>query len=346
MAFDLYSTHDLLGVLDNNGPEETRYFLDTFFQAEYTSTSENIDFDELDKERRLAPFVSPLVQGQPMLIRGYQTRSFKPAYLKPKNALDPAANFRRRAGERYGGEMTPKEREDAIIAQTLLMQRESCIRRWEWMAAQAAQFARVTVEGENYPTQIVDFGRDPGNTVTLTGGAQWSQSATAKPLDDITTWARRIQRSGRKARRLTMGLQASAAFFATEQVKAEFETRRGTSFGAQIERNQLLGDSLTYLGSTPDGIELYCYHDFYHDNDGTEVPYMAENAVLLSGDIQGVRAFGAIIDNKSNYQALPIFPKMWESEDPSGIFLMTQSAPLMVPLNPNASVYATVMPLA
>lgn len=343
MAFEIFETHELLGVLDNNPVEGPSYFLDSFFGREFTSQSEKIDFDELDQERRLAPFVSPLVQGQPMLLRGYTTRSFSPAYIKPKNRLDPHANFLRRAGEAYGGTMTPQQREDAIIASTQLMHRTSIMRTWEWMAAQAVQFGSVTVEGENYPTQSISFGRDPGNTITLTGGAAWSNPTTARPLDDIEAWARRIQRSGRKATRLTLGLNASAAFFATDQVKAEFDIRRGEGVSQGFKRIDLSGDTLVVHGVLAGGIEVVTYHDFYHDNLGAEIPYMNPDAALLTGNVDGVRAFGAIIDHNSDYAALPIFPRMWADNDPAGIVLMTQSAPLMVPLNPNASVYADVM---
>lgn len=343
MAFEISETHELLGVLENFPVEQPSYFLDSFFRREYQSQDQNIDFDVLDQDRRLAPFVSPIIQGQPMLLRGYTTRSFKPAYIKPKNRLDPQANFLRRPGESYGGTLSPAQREDAIIASTQLMHRTSIMRTWEWMAAQAVQFGSVTVEGENYPTQVVSFGRDPGNTVTLTGGALWSNPTTARPLDDIAAWARRVQRSGRKPTRLTMGIDASAAFFATEQVKAEFDVRRNPAVNDSFQRFNLVGDSLVYHGPLAGGIEVVTFHDFYHDNLGQEIPYMDPGAVLLTGDVDGVRAFGAIIDPDSEYQALPIFPKMWKEMDPGGIMLMTQSAPLMVPMNPNASVYANVL---
>lgn len=343
MAIEIFETAELVRVLDNNGPEETTYFLDQFFRSEHRSQSEYIDFDELDRGRRLAPFVAPNVQGQPMVQRGYSTRRFKPAYSKPKHAIDPNRLIRRRAGEAYGGTMSLQQREDAIVADTLIEQRDMIYRRWHWMAAEAVIKGEVTVEGENYPSVTVSFGRNPANTVTLLGGRQWSNPTTARPLDDITAWAAQIQRSGRKATRLTMGLSASAAFFATDQVKAEFETRRGTSFGENFERNNLSGDNLVSHGPLPGGIEVFTFHDFYEDNMGEEQEYLDEDTVLLTGDVDGVRAFGAIMDKKAGYQSLPIFSKMWEQEDPSGLFLMSQSAPLMIPLRPNASLWARVL---
>ena len=49
------------------------------------------------------------------------------------------------------------------------------------------------------------------------------------------------------------------------------------------------------------------------------------------------------MDDKAQWQALPVFPKMFTVPDPAGVFLLTQSAPLMVPLRPNASVLLNVL---
>ena len=120
--FDILETHELAGVIETFPPGSS-YWLDLCFPRAHFSESEYIDFDIVDKARRLAPFVAPNVQGQPMLARRETIRKFKPAYLKPKEALDPQRNLRRRAGESIGGSLTPSERNDAIVAETLLDQR-------------------------------------------------------------------------------------------------------------------------------------------------------------------------------------------------------------------------------
>ena len=59
--------------------------------------------------------------------------------------------------------------------------------------------------------------------------------------------------------------------------------------------------------------------------------------------VDGVRAFGAILDPRAGYQALPIYSKNWIAEDPAAEYIMSQSAPLMIPGRPNASLKATVV---
>lgn len=344
MALEVYETSELVEVI-RNIPEVPQFFLQAFFPRVYTSQSEYIDFDLLDKGRRLAPFVAPNVQGQPMLQRGFRTTRIKPAYLKPKDPIDPARLLVRQAGENYGGELTLQQREDAILADILAEQRDGIRRRWEWMAAEAIKNGAVTMSGENYPEVTVTFGRDPDNTVTLSGGARWNQVSTANPIADITAWSYRIRRSGVAATMLIMGTNASSAFFATDAVQKAFDVRRGTTMGSDLEQFATLsGESLTYHGTLPGTqIRVYTYSEIYENNMGEEQPFLDPDDVILTGNPAGVQCFGAIMDRKAGWRSMPLFPKMWEQEDPSGLFVMSQSAPLMVPLRPNATVKATVL---
>lgn len=341
MAFDILETHELAGVI-RTFPPQSSYWLDLCFPNVHFSNAEYIDFDIVDKARRLAPFVAPNVQGQPMLARRESIRKFKPAYLKPKEALDPQRNLRRRAGESIGGSLSPAERNDAIVAETLLDQSEAIDRRLEWMAAEAIVKGQVTVQGENYPQVTVGFGRRAANNKTLSGAARWNQAASATPISDIKGWATEMLRtSGRRLTRVTLTPSAELAFFAAEETKYMLETRRGSL--ARAEQANASGEVAYKVMDIPGGVEVWVYNDVYEDNDGIEQPFVEDGLVILTGEVEGVRAFGAIMDNRANWEPMSKFPKMWQQEDPSGIFLMTQSAPLMIPGRPNASMSVNVL---
>jgi Phage major capsid protein E len=342
MAFEIVETHELIEVIETFH-QPSSYWLDLCFPREHRSESEYIDFDLVDTGRRLAPFVAPNVQGQPMVQRGEAIRKFKPAYIKPKDPVDPARLLQRRAGEKLGGSMSPKQREDAIVADILLEHTNGIRRRWEWMAARAVIDGSVIVQGDNYPRVQVGFGRNAANTKTLTAGARWNQS-TATPLLDLENWSTEMhQRVGYVPTRITMGLNAWRTFYMHAEVKAMLETRRGSTNA--IETGPADGSPFQYRGTlNSSGLEIWTYNDIYEDNNGALVPFMsADDVVLTSPAVSGVRAFGAIMDRKASWAPLPIFPKMWEQEDPSGLFLMTQSAPLMIPMRPDATMKITVL---
>ena len=340
MEFDILETSELAGVIENL-PTVPSYWLDLCFPRAYASQSEYIDFDLVDKARRLAPFVAPNVQGKPVLNRRREMRRFKPAYIKMKDPVDPNRLLERRAGEPFGGNLTPQQRADAIIADILRDHGDMLDLREEWMAAMAVMFGQVTVVGEDYPEVTVGFGRNPAQTKTLTSTARWNQASTSTPIDDIRAWSQeQLTNSGRKGLRLTMGTRASASFFNSDQVQAALETRRGSLM--KLETASVDGDNIIDHGELPGGVRLVTYNEFYEDNQGVQIPFLDPDAVVLTGNVNGIRAYGAIQDFDANWQSLRRFSKMFKQPDPSGLYVLDQSAPLPIPANPNSTTYVDV----
>lgn len=343
MSFNLYNTATLLGVVRVQ-PVESAYWLDNFYGRVITFDTEEIMFDRVETIRRLAPFVSPVVQGRVMKTRGYETRAFRPAYTKPKHIVDPNRVFTRLAGEEITGSLSPEQRWNAAIAENMREEREAIQRLWNWMAAMATIHGKVTITGEDYPTQVVDFGRDPGLTDTLVSTARWGESA-ADPLGDIAAMRKlAFQKGGSPITRLTMGLEAFDRFFADADVKdllkgedvARISDSQMSAFGdpnATFEYRGIL------QGANGQGrIEVYTYNEEYEDEAGATQPFMSTYDVVGTGPgLQGTRCYGAIRDKRAGLLPLALFPKMWDQEDPSLTYTMTQSAPLMVPANTNCS---------
>jgi hypothetical protein len=346
---DIYDTNTLLPVLRIQRPPTT-YWLDNFFPNEVTFDTEEIYFDVMLEPRRLAPFVAPNVQGRMMRETGFNTKSFKPAYLKPKHAVTPQRAIPRMAGEAITGTMSLEERRLAIIANCMLLEKNMCMRRWDWMGAQAIINGRVTVVGDDYPSVTVDFGRDPSLDIVLTGTACWNQPTTAAPLADIQS-ARTIafNLSRQPITRLTFGTEAWSSFIAVPEI---LQTLNDFFRGSASTFNTVTTDPgpFEYMGRLAGfggagGLDLYRYNDFYEDDSGTTQPYMPANVVTGTGvGIEGFRAFGAVMDADAGLVPVDMFPKMWRNPDPSVDYCMTQSAPLMVPKQPNASFAITVQP--
>lgn len=344
MAFDLYSTAALLGVVRVT-PVESSYWLDNFYSRVMAFDTEQIMFDRVVTTRKLAPFVSPVVQGRVMRSQGYETRAFRPAYSKPKHIVDPNRVFARLAGEDIGGSSTPAQRWNAAVVENIAEERAQLQRLFNWMAAMATIHGSVTITGEDYPTQVVDFARDAYLTRVLAGTARWGE-VDADPLQDIKELrTRAFLKSGSVISRLTMGIEAFDRFYADTKVQALL---KGQEIGNVARTSD---SSLSALGSTDTPyeyrgvlqgangqgrVEVYTYNEQYEDRDGNSHDYMSTYDVVGTGPgIQGVRCFGAIRDKRAGLQALPIFPKMWDQEDPSLTYTMSQSAPLMVPANTN-----------
>lgn len=346
MAYTAYTTHEMLSVIEHI-PAPSNFWLNLVFKAEHTFTDQFIDFDLIDRGRRIAPFVAPTAGGKPMKSQGFTTRRFSPAYIKPLQAVDPNRLITRMAGEPYTGTMSLSARRDAIMADMIVEQRDMIHRTWELMAYSAVANGKVTVVGEDYPEVEVDFQRDAGNTVALTGATQWDET-TSTPLKNVETWAITIARkSGYSPTMCIMGLTAWEAFKDHADVRDVLsnQLRNGTA-ALNLAMGNIPDDGaiVQYKGRIGN-IDFYTYSDIYENNSGSTVEIMDPASVILLNPmgVAGIRCYGAIMDAEAGYQALPIFPKNWANHNPSVEYIMSQSAPLMVPRRPNASLKAVVI---
>lgn len=341
MSVGLYSTTELIGVQRKLKTRPDGFWLRLFTRT-VTSDKQEIQFDVVDSEdRRLAPFVAPNVQGRVMLEAGYTARTFKPAYVKPKHVIDPTKAIPRMAGEAIGGDMTLQQRYDAHLALALMSERESIERRWDWMAAQALQHGSVLVKGDDYPAVTVSFERHVNLTYTLTLNDRWGESSE-DPLGDIATARKEaFVRGNAPITNLVFGINAWSSFLANQDVQDLLDNNtRGTQSDFNRSAAFSAGEPFEYVGSISGfngggRVDMWTYSNTYKDEDGTTGDYLdPDHVVGFGGAINGFRFFGAILDRRS-LRAVPMFPKTWFQEDPSVEYCMTQSAPLMVPMEPN-----------
>lgn len=342
---DVFSTNILTRVVNNlfipSGFLSSRYF-----GLEITETSEEIHFDKAGRSRKLAPFVSPVAEGQIVEEQGFNTDTVKPAYIKPKTAFDPQRPLKRVIGEAMAGSLTPDQRLQALVTQELDNHRTMIQRRLEWMAAEILRTGAVTIAGEKYPTQNVNFARDAALTVVLAGAALWSAAGTSFPLNDLQDWADLIiDKSGASPIDVIMDVGAWKAFRGHATVQGRLDVRNAR--GGEIDLGALTEIGGSFKG-TIDGFNIFVYQDRYQDDAGATQKFLPTNGTVImttpgEAGLDGARYFGAIVDEKAGYQALPFFSKSWVEDDPARRFIMTQSAPLLVPHRVNASLRATVL---
>jgi hypothetical protein len=344
MSLDLFSSYELLKVVKVQ--KSLPSFWLRFFPGVYNSQTDEIALDKVSVNfKRLAPFVAPNVQGRVMKKKGYLTVSFAPAYVKPKDVVDPSTDLVRQAGEGLGtASMTLEQRRRVVVYQLLERQRIIIDNREEWMAMKAIIDGKVVVAGEDYPSVTVDFRRDAALTVTLSGGAKWDQ-VSATPMADIMSLRRAINsKSGAVANNVIFGDGSWSNFYAKEIAGKEATLQNNLIRGSDVEisavRDGFEGVEYMgrYKGSNGAGFDCWVYTAKYEDDNETLQDMMDTNkVVLVSESVQGVRCYGAIRDKRAGFQALKYFPKNWEIEDPSLEYLMTQSAPLPVPTQPDAT---------
>lgn len=337
----IYDTNTLIQVVPNLKTSQN-FLLDKFFPNIVTADSEYVSIDVDVGKRRMAPFVSPLVEGKLVEQRRYQTNTFKPAYIKDKRAPDLRKPVRRQIGERIGGDMTGAERMMANLEFELTDQIDMLNRRLEWMASSVLQSGTVTIAGDGFPTVVVDFGRASALTVTLSGAAQWGQSGVV-PSALLEQWQHEILKaSGATVTDIVFTTTPWTLFIQDPVVKAAIWFPGNGGAGNAINVGAQIVKGAQYKGRWGN-YDLWVYNDWYVDDSDAQQPMIPDGTVIMSGaELMGTRAFGQIMDPDFSYEALPFAPKTWTEKDPAQRILLMQSSPIIIPSRVNACLAATV----
>jgi hypothetical protein len=343
MAYDLYSTDELLPMVESLFVPGN-FLLKAFFPTVIEFETQQVHFDRVLADRRLAPFVSPLAPGKVQQPRGFQVETLIPGYLKPKNPVTGQEVMQRMAGEPLTGTMSPGERRDRIMLRYLLEHRTKIERRLEWMAASILRTGAVTIVGDDYPSTVVDFGRTGSLTKTLTSSDRWGESGVS-PFDDVDEWIGEVgAASGAAVNIVVMDKLAWGYFIADAKTEKALDRTKGQTAALTLGLTPGVPGAPVYKGMIGD-VEFYVYNDKYEaDTTGTVTSLVPDNTVIMGsqGGVEGAQLFGAILDPRNDYGAARYFSKNWIEEDPAAEFVMTQSAPLPTPKRIDATLAATV----
>lgn len=347
-----FDTAVLTRVVNDPDMQPSSFLLDMFFPMVQTEESEEIHFDVDESKPRISPFVHPLHAGRVVDSEGFRTESFKPAYVKDKRRFDPTRAIKRTPGEMIGGSLSPAQRQEILLRRDMEDQLRMLTRREEVMAAEALRLGQVTVSGDDYPTKVVDFGRDAALTVVLGGGSQWGDAGVV-PVDDLETWAGEVQtKSGVAAKTVVMDPLAWKLCRKDQNTLDLLDIRRGSASTAEIGPIAFgPGNAKARFVGMIGDFEIWVYQDTYVDEAGVTQKMLPDNTVIVGArgeaesgrnGLEGTRCYGMIYDEKADFRAERFFEKSWLEEDPAVRWLLLQSAPLVVPYRPNAVLCATV----
>ena len=239
--------------------------------------------------------------------------------------------------------MSNIDRARANVAIALEDQLAMLTRRLEVMAAEVLRTGKATITGDGYESVLVDFGRAAGHTITLGVGSKWGDT-NVKPLDNLEDWALTVARaSGATVTDVVFTVAAWRKFRENTEAQKAIDLQIGQTANFQIPVASIEG--LEFKGIIG-GKRLWVYTGWYVDpQTDTETEIIPDGWVILvaANGLLGTRHYGAIRDEQAGFQAREFFSKSWFVEDPPVRYLMTQSAPLIVPYRPNASMAVQVI---
>jgi hypothetical protein len=345
----LFDTYVLNRVVDNM-PDRTSFLVDLFFPEVQVSEEETVLFDTTNGRKLITPFVSPLVEGPMVQAIGYETDSFRPAYAKDKRVFNPAKSPKRLPGETIGGgALTREQRYQRAIKANMNEQIEMLGGRLEVMAADVLTTGKATISGERYPTRVIDFKRRANNTQIRVGAGLWTDAnPTRKPVADIEYEAQELSDA--------TGYMPTDVIFSPEAwalYKDDLLVNHKDEIDTTLKNLVMPEIALGYVNQPRDGVvyrgrngylRFWTYTGTYTSpEDGSTIRMLPVGGVIIASPVDGVRHFGAILDEDAGIQARQYFVKSWVEPDPSRRFLLMQAAPLLVPYRRDNAKYLKVL---
>lgn len=352
-----FTTTQLGGILDCT--RVTRNFLcEVIFGRTMEFDTESIFWDRVYDDMDMAPAVCPCVQA-PLIgaTQEFDRTFFSPAYVKIKHILNACDPLPMMPGERPWGDLSPEERFDVAMARLLAKHDRMISAREEYWAAKVLLDAEYDVEGDLYPKANVNFKRDPCLTWKLSGDQQWGKGSKCgmETLDDAYDKMACTGEGSPVTTHLVMNSTTCRKMKQDEEIRECLKTERGNAlidvqgFDITPVPRPIGGARLAF---TIGGVQVWCVDTFYYGRDpktGKKVKqkYFPDGSVvgLALGnddcDLQPMKLYGAIKDCEM-MRAADRYTTMWKINDPSAKVVMTQSSPLPIVLNANASFHMKV----
>lgn len=179
LLVDFTKTYDLLRAVRQIAPVRT-FLRDRYFP---TSAGDMFDADEvlidyMDEGRKIAPYVVPRKGSVTMSRDGFETKSYAPPYIAPDMILSFDELKRRGFGEALFSNLTPEQRQNAMILSDAETLRSLIRRREEQMAAEVMQTNKIVMEhmaddSEKVETKVIHYYSEDQNPATYIPAVKW-----------------------------------------------------------------------------------------------------------------------------------------------------------------------------
>ena len=337
---ELFTPNELAIVTKVLKPINTQV-LDMFFPNKVAfNNRDDVPLEQLDTTEPLAPFVSPMAQGKPLVQNGsYKRDAVQAAYLKPAQAITPQNVFdltllaRIRDAGIIGNvnQMTLEEKlRVAQIAGFDYLHR-SIVNRKVLMGIDILTTGKTVIIGDDMPKRLVDFGRHAD--LNFVPAVKWNE-ANATPVTDIETMDGLLaDHGGVSASDALMSSKVFNALIKNKEFKERFVEPNGANAPSPFAPQFNKTEGMQYRGQL--GSKRFWTFDETHKLSGTEKRYIDATGFYLIADRSGYQAQCMIQHLEANGSAMEFFDYQVVQSDPSAIKLITDSSPLLVPSNVN-----------
>lgn len=337
---DYTNTADLLAAYKTEA-KPTTFLKDRYFPDGTTFATDEVLVEYKKGTHRLAPFVSPEINGKIMKREGYKVNAYEPAMLQPKRALSIDTLKKKNFGEALYNGLTKEERAVAITLDDLKEMGDMNTRRKEAMSAEVLQtnaliMKHQTDDNEKPEVKEIAYYEDSNDTVYSPTNMWGTENADI--IGDCAAMALSLKHDSLPATDVILGTKAADAFLADPKIQKLLDTRN-INIG-KFEPEEIYPD-VVFLGTLSckgHKLNFIQYTGVYEDEDGTIKDFIDPKNVIVTAPGCGVTNYGAITQIDFGEKDFKTYVEkevpLYEVKDQTRAVIL-KSAPLLQPKNLN-----------
>lgn len=354
MPFNFYDTHTLLMAVQQLTPAST-FLRDRYFPTNDASdifSTEDVLVEYRDGSKKIAPFVAPRKGGVTILRKGYSMERFTPPFVAPKRPLTIDDLNKRGFGEALYSQLTPEQRQQALVLRDAEELGELITRREEAMAAETMltngcimkHIADDVTEGDEMKIQFFNGETNPAE---YTPTAKWDANG-ANILADLGAMARMLTSKGLRVSDLVCSPDVADAIVSNAAIKEVLNNRRYELGNVEPEVLPAGAAIMARLNVNGRIINVISYDETYTDDNGVDKLYIPAGKCILTAPGAGRTLYGAVTqveqsDGQFHTYAGRRVPKYLSSAEGNTRSLTISSRPLLIPNHKNPFIVADVL---
>lgn len=352
MAFDITNTHHLLAAYEQGAPVSS-FLRDRYFVCNPATdifSTDDVIMEFKNGTQKMAPFVAPRVGGKTVLREGYRMERYEPPFIAPKRPLTLDDLNKKGFGEAFYANLTPEQRQGAIVAKDMSEMDEMITRREEAMAAEVMTTGALVMKhyGDNntdFEEKSIQYFEGETNTAKVNVAAAWGPDADI--YGDLVNMVTFAQQQGLRVSELVVAPNVVSIMLNNKTIK-EFMDIRGYEMG-HINPRELNAAGAAYIGTLNINgvmVDIISYGAQYQKDDGTMAAFIPANTVVLTAPAAGRTVYGAVTqlenDEMFHTYAGKRVPKYTSNKGADIRTLRLAARPLLMPNNKNAFIVADI----
>lgn len=354
MPFNFYDTHTLLMAVQQLTPPVT-FLRDRYFPTNDASdvfATDDVLVEYRDGTKKLAPFVAPRKGGVTILRNGYHLERYTPPFVAPKRSLSIDDLKKRGFGEALFTQLTPEQRQQALILKDADEMGEFITRREEAMAAETMLtngciMRHIADDADVADEMEIRFYTESANPAKYTPTTKWDASG-AKIIDDIGVMIRMLTSRGLRAADLVCSPDVADTVVNSPEIQKLLDIRNYNL--GMVEPEQLPDGAAVVARLNIKGriISVISYDETYTDDSDKDQLYIPSGKCILTAPAAGRTLYGAVTqveqaDGEFHTYTGRRVPKYLSSAEGNTRSLTISSRPLLIPNNKNPFIVADVL---